>query len=139
MKIEATPLDPLTAADGFGGFLSTIFVVAAAGAWSSACLPAGRASHFCSRSSPYSRCSDFSCCLELPLAMSVSARVCLPDVLKAAADATEDPQMVTNTDGNVLYSNQAFETMFGRSDAGPRDPSKSPSAATRRPPKHCSA
>ena len=32
LKIEATPLDPLTAADGFGGFLSTIFVVAAAGA-----------------------------------------------------------------------------------------------------------
>ena len=32
LKIEAAPLDPLTAADGFGGFLSTIFVVTAAGA-----------------------------------------------------------------------------------------------------------
>ena len=50
----------------------------------------------------------------------IGARMPAGDVLKAAADATEDPQMVTNTDGNVLYSNQAFETMFGRSDAGPR-------------------
>ncbi len=32
LRIDAAPIDPLSAAEGFGGFLPTIFIVAAAGA-----------------------------------------------------------------------------------------------------------
>ncbi len=121
LKIEAAPLDPLTAADGFGGFLSTIFVVAAAGAVVFGLLASGSGEPLLL--TVIAVLAMLGLFLLFGIAaghVRIGARMPAGDILKAAADAVEEPQMVARADGSVLYWNPAFETMFGRCDAGPR-------------------
>jgi two-component system, cell cycle sensor histidine kinase and response regulator CckA len=120
LKIEGGTLDSLTAADGFGGFLSTIFVVAAAGAVVFGLLASGSG-------------EPLVLTLIAVLAMlgmfllfgiaaghvRIGARLPSGDVLKAAADASDEPFLIAKPDGTVLYWNPAVETMFGRAEAGP--------------------
>ena len=120
LKIEGGTLDSLTAADGFGGFLSTIFVVAAAGAVVFGLLASGSG-------------EPLVLTLIAVLAMlgmfllfgiaaghvRIGARLPSGDILKAAADASEEPFLIAKPDGAVLYWNPAVETMFGRAEAGP--------------------
>ncbi|MEQ1652102.1 MAG: response regulator [Hyphomicrobium sp.] len=121
LKIEATSLDPLTAADGFGGFLSTIFVVAALGAVVFSLLASGSGEPFLL--TIISILAMLGLFLLFGIAaghVRIGARMPEGDILKAASDAVEEPQMVARADGSVLYWNPAFEAMFGRTDAGPR-------------------
>ncbi len=120
LKIEGGPLDPLTAADGFGGFLSTIFVVAAAGAVVFGLLASGSG-------------EPLVLTLIAVLAMlgmfllfgiaaghiRIGARTPAGDILKAAADAMDEPCLIAKADGAVLYWNPALDAMFGRAEAGP--------------------
>ena len=120
LKVDGGPLDPLTAADGFGGFLSTIFIVAAAGAVIFGLLASGSG-------------EPLVLTLIAVLAMlgmfllfgiaaghiRIGARMPAGDVLKAAADAMDEPCLIARADGAVLYWNPALEAMFGRVEAGP--------------------
>ncbi len=121
LKIEAASLDPLTAADGFGGFLSTIFVVAAAGAVLFGLL-ASRSGEPLVQTiiAVFAMHGVFFLFGSAAGHVRIGARMPAGDVLKAAADAADEPQMVTHSDGSVLYWNAALETMFGRADGGPR-------------------
>lgn len=120
LKIEAAPLDPLTAADGFGGFLSTIFVVCAAGAVVFGLLASGSGEPLL--------LTIIAVLAMLGLFMlfgiaaghvRIGARMQPGDILKASIEASSEPQMVARSDGAALYWNPAFDSMFGRSDGGP--------------------
>ena len=121
LKIEAASLDPLTAADGFGGFLSTIFVVAAAGAVIFGLLATGSGEPLIL--TVIAVLAMLGLFLLFGIAaghVRIGARMPTGDILKAAADVLDDPQMVARADGSVLYWNPSFDAMFGRADAGPR-------------------
>lgn len=121
LKIEAAPLDPLTAADGFGGFLSTIFVVAAAGAVVFGLLASGSGEPLLLTIIAVLAMLGLFLLFGIAAGhVRIGARMADGDALKAAADAIDEPQMVARADGNFLYWNPAFEKMFGRSEAGPR-------------------
>jgi two-component system, cell cycle sensor histidine kinase and response regulator CckA len=121
LKIEALHLDPLTAADGFGGYLSTIFVVAAAGAVVFGLISSGSGEPLLL--TVISVLAMLGMFLLFGIAaghVRIGARLPTGDILKAAADVLDDPQMVTSADGGVLYWNPSFDKMFGRSESGPR-------------------
>ena len=121
LKIEAHHLDPLTAADGFGGYLSTIFVVAAAGAVVFGLISSGSGEPLLL--TVISVLAMLGMFLLFGIAaghVRIGARLPAGDILKAAADVLDDPQMVTSADGGVLYWNPSFDKMFGRSESGPR-------------------
>ena len=121
LKIEAASFDPLTAADGFGGYLSTIFVVAAAGAVLFGLLAIGSGEPL--TLTIIAVLAMLGLFLLFGIAaghLRIGARMPAGDVLKAAMDVLDDPQMVVRADGSVIYSNPSFDTMFGRSDGGPR-------------------
>ena len=121
LKIEAAPLDPLTAADGFGGFLSIIFVVAAAGAVVFGLLASGSGEPLLLTIIAVLAMLGLFLLFGIAAGhVRIGARMPDGDVLKAAADAIDEPQMVARADGNFVYWNPAFDTMFGRSEAGPR-------------------
>ena len=120
LTFEGGPLDPLTAADGFGGFLSTIFVVAAAGAVVFGLLS--------SRSGEPLILTLIAVLAMLGLFLlfgiaaghvRIGARLPAGDVLKAATDNLDEPHLVAKSDGTVLYFNPAVEAMFGRAQTGP--------------------
>ena len=119
LKLETPALDPLTVADGLGGYLSTIFVVAAAAA-----VVFGL---FASGSGEPLLLTILSVLAMLGLFMlfalaaghlRIGSRLPAGDVLKAALDASDEPAIVTGADGHVLYWNPAHEVMFGRSESG---------------------
>ncbi|MEQ1672289.1 MAG: PAS domain-containing protein, partial [Hyphomicrobium sp.] len=121
LKIEAASLDPLTAADGFGGFLSTIFVVAALGAVVFGLLASGSGEPLLLTIIAVLAMLGLFLLFGIAAGhVRIGARMPEGDILKAAADAIDEPQMVARADGSVLYWNPAFEALFGRSDAGPR-------------------
>ena len=49
----------------------------------------------------------------------VGPRIAAGDLLKAAADAGDEPKVIAHLDGTIVYSNSALEQMFGRHEAGP--------------------
>ena len=49
----------------------------------------------------------------------IGARVAAGDLLKAAIDAADEPQIIAQADGTVVYANAALDQMFGRHEAGP--------------------
>ncbi|MGL4395781.1 MAG: response regulator [Hyphomicrobium sp.] len=120
LKIEARAIDPLAVADGFNGFLSIIFVVAAASAVVFGLLVAGAG-------------EPLSMTLISVLAMlglfllfgiaaghiRIGARLPEGDLIKAAIDAIDDPVIVSNGSGTAQYWNHAHEAMFGASEDGP--------------------
>jgi two-component system cell cycle sensor histidine kinase/response regulator CckA len=120
LKIGAGPLDPLSSAEGVNGFLPTILAVAAAGAVVFGLLASGSS-------------EPLVLTLLAVLAMlgmfllfgiaaghiRIGARTPPGDIVKAAVDACQEPQIVAQTDGAPLYWNSAADTMFGRNDAGP--------------------
>ena len=97
LKIEAAPLDPLTAADGFGGFLSTIFVVAAAGAVVFGLLASGSGEPLLLTIIAVLAMLGLFLLFGIAAGhVRIGARMPAGDVLKAAADAIDEPQMVTH-------------------------------------------
>ena len=120
LKIEAATLDPLTAADGFGGFLSTIFVVAAAGAVVFGLLASGSGEPLLLTLLGVLAMLGIFMLFGIAAGhIRIGARLPVGDVLKAALDGSEEPALVASTGGTVVYWNPAHEAMFGRSESGP--------------------
>jgi two-component system cell cycle sensor histidine kinase/response regulator CckA len=120
LKIEAAPLDPLTAADGFGGFLSTIFVVAALGAVVFGLISSGSGEPLVLTIMAVLAMLGMFLMFGIAAGhVRIGARTPAGDLLRAAADGSEAPKIIARPDGTVLYWNTALETMFGRSEAGP--------------------
>ncbi len=120
LKVEAAALDPLTAADGIGGFLSTIFVVAAAGAILFGLLTSGSGEPLLlTILAVFAMLGMFMLFGIAAGHVRIGARLPAGDVLKAASDASEETTLIASATGNVLYWNPAHETIFGRSDGGP--------------------
>ena len=121
LKIEALPLDPLSAADGSGGFLPTIFVVAAAGAVVFGLLSSASGEPLLL--TVIAVLAMLGLFLLFGIAaghVRIGARMPQGELLRAAADAIDEPQMIAKSDGSVLYWNPSFDAMFGPSDGGPR-------------------
>ncbi|MEQ1716410.1 MAG: response regulator [Hyphomicrobium sp.] len=119
LKIEAAALDTLTVADGFGGFLSTIFVVAAAGAVVFGLLASGSGEPLLLTILGVLAMLGMFMLFGIAAGhVRIGARVPAGDVLKAALDAGDEPALVASQSGNVLYWNPAHEAMFGHSESG---------------------
>ena len=120
LKLEAASFDPLDQTDGFGGYLSTIFVVAVAGAVVFGLLASGSGEPLLLTLLGVLAMLGLFMLFALAAGhVRIGARVPAGDVLKAALDAGEEPALVAGATGNVLYWNPAHEAMFGRSESGP--------------------
>lgn len=120
LKIEAPPLDPLPAADGFGGFLSTIFVVATAGAAVFGLLASGSGEPLLlTIIAVLAMLGTFMLFGVAAGHVRIGARTPQDDVLKAAADGLDAAVIIARRDGAPLYWNGASDQMFGRADGGP--------------------
>ena len=120
LKIGGPALDPLTAADGFGGFLSTIFVVAAAGAVVFGLIASGSNGPLVlTLLGVFAMLGVFLVFGIIAGHVRIGARIPDGDVIKAAIEAGDDPIVISAKDGTVVYSNKAHEAMFGRSQGGP--------------------
>ncbi|HEY8194662.1 MAG TPA: response regulator [Hyphomicrobium sp.] len=120
LRINAATIDPLNAAEGFGGFLPTIFIVAVAGALVFGLLASGSGEPL------LLTVIALLAMLGMFLLFGVAAghirvgpRIAAGDLLKAAADVGDEPKVIAHLDGTIIYSNSALEQMFGRHEAGP--------------------
>jgi len=119
LKIEAAALDPLPAADGFGGYLSTIFVLAAAGAVVFGLLAAGSGEPLLLTILGVLAMLGMFMLFGIAAGhVRIGARMPAGDVLKAALDASDEPALVASPGGQALYWNSAHEAMFGASESG---------------------
>jgi len=104
LKTEAAALDPLTVADGFGGYLSTIFVCAAAAAVVFGLFASGSGEPLLLTILAVLAMLGLFMLFALAAGhMRIGARLPAGDVLKAAMDASDEPALVAGTSGNVLY------------------------------------
>ena len=120
LRLETSPIDPLTAAEGFGGFLPTIFIAAAAGAIVFGLLASGSGEPLLL--TVIALLAMLGMFLLFGIAaghIRIGARVAPADLLKAASDTADEPQIIAQSDGTVIYSNAAHDQMFGRHEAGP--------------------
>jgi two-component system cell cycle sensor histidine kinase/response regulator CckA len=120
LRIDAAPVDPLSATEGFGGFLSIIIVAAAAGAVVFGLLA--------SRSGEPLLLTVIALLAMLGMFLlfgvaaghiRVGARIAPGDLLKSAAESAGEPLIIAHPDGTVVYANVAVDQMFGRHEAGP--------------------
>jgi two-component system cell cycle sensor histidine kinase/response regulator CckA len=119
LKIEAAAIDPLSAAEGVGEFLSTMFVVTAVGAVVFGLLTSNSGEPLLlTLLSALAMLGVFLLFGVLAGHIRIGARLQDGDVLKAAYDTADEPIVVTGRNGSVIYSNSAHEAMFGRSDSG---------------------
>ena len=119
MRIESTPLDPLSASEGIGGFLPTVFIAVAAGAAVFGLLASGSGEPLLL--TVIAVLAMLGLFLLFGIAaghIRVGSRLTAADLLRASADAASEPQFIARTDGTVLYSNAAVEVLLGRHDAG---------------------
>ena len=120
LKIEAAALDPLTAADGFGGYLSTIFVVAAAGAVVFGLLASGSGEPLLLTILGVLAMLGMFMLFGITAGhVRIGSRMPAGDILKAALDASDEPALVASPGGYVHYWNAAHDAMFGSSESGP--------------------
>ena len=120
LRIDAAPIDPLNTAEGFGGFLPIALIVAAAGALVFGLLASSSGEPFLL--TVIAVLAMLGMFLIFGVAaghIRIGARVAAGDLLKAAADASDEPQIITHLDGTVIYANMALDEMFGRHEAGP--------------------
>ncbi len=120
LRIETAPIDPLLAAEGFGGFLPTIFIAAAAGALVFGLLASGSGEPLLLTVIALLAMLGMFMLFGIAAGhIRVGARLSPGDLLKAAVDAADEPQVIAQADGSVVYSNAALDQMFGRHEAGP--------------------
>jgi len=119
LKTEAAALDPLTVADGLGGYHSTIFVCAAAAAVVFGLFASGSGEPLLLTILAVLAMLGLFMLFALAAGhIRIGARLPAGDVLKAALDASDEPALVASPSGNVLYWNPAHEAMFGESESG---------------------
>ena len=120
LKAEAAALHPLTIADGFGGFLSTIFVVTAAGAVVFGLVTSGSGEPlFLTLLAVLAMLGLFLLFGIAAGHIRVGARMPAGDILKSTYDTADEPVMVTARDATVVYCNPVHDVVFGRSEGGP--------------------
>jgi len=120
LRIDAAPLDPLSAAEGFGGFLPIALIVAAAAALVFGLLASSTGEPLLlTVIAVLAMLGMFFIFGVAAGHIRIGARVAPGDLLKAAADASHEPQIVAHLDGTVIYANAAVEGLFGRHEAGP--------------------
>ena len=120
LRIETAPIDPLIAAEGFGGFLPTIFIAAAAGALVFGLLASGSGEPLLLTVIALLAMLGMFMLFGIAAGhIRVGARVSPGELLKAAIDTADEPQVIAEADGTVIYSNAALDQMFGRHEAGP--------------------
>ena len=120
LRIETAAIDPLLTAEGFGGFLPTIFIAAAAGALVFGLLASGSGEPLLL--TVIAMLAMLGMFMLFGIAaghIRVGARVSPADLLKSVIDAADEPQVIAQADGTVVYSNSALDQMFGRHEAGP--------------------
>ena len=120
LRIDAAPIDPLNSAEGFGGFLPIIIVAAAGGAVVFGLLASGSGEPLLL--TVIALLAMFGMFMLFGIAaghLRFGARVALGDVLKAAVDADDEPLILAEADGTVLYANAAVEQVLGSHEAGP--------------------
>ncbi len=120
LRINAAPLDTLNTAEGFGGFLPIAMIVAAAGALVFGLLASSSGKPVLL--TVIAVLAMLGMFLIFGVAaghIRIGARVAPGDLLKAAADASDEPQILAHQDSTVVYANAALEDMFGRHEAGP--------------------
>ncbi len=120
LRIDAAPIDPLNSAEGFGGVLPLIIVAAAGGAVLFGLLASGSGEPLLL--TVIALLAMFGTFMLFAIAaghLRFGARVVPGDLLKAAIDADDEPQIIAEADGTVLYANNAVERVLGRNEAGP--------------------
>lgn len=120
LRIDAAPIDPLNSAEGFGGFLPLIIVAAAGGSILFGLLASGSGEPLLL--TVIALLAMFGIFMLFGIAaghIRLGARVSAGDVLKASMDAREEPQIIAQTDGTILYANAAVEQVLGHHEAGP--------------------
>jgi two-component system cell cycle sensor histidine kinase/response regulator CckA len=119
LRIDAATIDPLNTAEGFGGFLPIALIVAAAGALVFGLLASSSGKPVLL--TVIAVLAMLGMFLIFGVAaghIRIGARVAPGDLLKAAADASDEPQILAHLDSTVVYVNAALEDMFGRHEAG---------------------
>lgn len=119
LRVDAAPIDPLNTAEGFGGFLPIALIVAAAAALVFGLLASSSGEPFLL--TVIAVLAMLGMFLIFGVAaghIRIGARVAAGDLLKAAADASDEPQILAHLDGTVIYANAALDGMFGRNEAG---------------------
>ncbi|HVZ05426.1 hybrid sensor histidine kinase/response regulator [Hyphomicrobium sp.] len=120
LRVDAAPIDPLMTAEGFGGFLPIALIVAAAAALVFGLLASGSGEPLLL--TVIAVLAMLGMFLIFGVAaghIRIGARLAPGDLLKAAADASDQPQIIAQLDGSVVYANGAIDDMFGRHEAGP--------------------
>jgi two-component system cell cycle sensor histidine kinase/response regulator CckA len=120
LRIDAAPIDPLNSAEGFGGFLPIIIVAAAGGSVLFGLLASGSGEPLLL--TVIALLAMFGIFMLFGIAaghIRLGSRATPADLLKAAIDAHDEPQIIANGDGTVLYANAAVERILGRHEAGP--------------------
>ncbi|MFT3730396.1 MAG: response regulator [Hyphomicrobium sp.] len=120
LRIDTAPIDPLNSAEGFGGLLPMIIIAAAGGAVLFGLLASGSGEPLLL--TVIALLAMFGTFMLFAIAaghVRFGARVVAGDLLKAATDAGEEPQIIAEADGTVLYVNDAAEKVLGRHEAGP--------------------
>ena len=119
LRIDAAPIDPLNSAEWFGGLLSLIVIAAAGGAVLFGLLASGTGEPLALTA--IALLAMFGSFMLFAIAagyLRCGARAVPSDLLKAAMDADDEPQIITGADGTVLYFNAAVEKVLGRHEAG---------------------
>jgi two-component system cell cycle sensor histidine kinase/response regulator CckA len=120
LRVDAAPIDPLTTAEGFGGFLPIALIVAAAAALVFGLLASNTGEPLLL--TVIAVLAMLGMFLIFGVAaghIRIGARIAAGDLLKAAADASDEPQIIAQLDSTVVYANAALDEMFGHHEAGP--------------------
>jgi two-component system, cell cycle sensor histidine kinase and response regulator CckA len=120
LRIDAAPIDPLNSAEGFGGLLPMIIIAAAGGAVLFGLLASGSGEPLLL--TVIALLAMFGAFMLFAIAaghLRFGARVLPGDLVKAATDSGDEPQIIADAAGTVLYANAAVDKIFGRNEAGP--------------------
>jgi two-component system cell cycle sensor histidine kinase/response regulator CckA len=120
LRIDAAPIDPLNRAEGFGGHLPMISIAAAGGAVLFGLLASGSGEPLLL--TVIALLAMFGTFMLFAIAaghLRFGPRGVPSDLLKAAIDANDEPLIVAEADGSVLYANAAVEKVLGSHEAGP--------------------
>ncbi len=120
LRIDAAPIDPLNSAEGFGGLLPMIIIAAAGGAVLFGLLASGSGEPLLL--TVIALLAMFGAFMLFAIAaghLRFGARVVPGDLLKASLDSDDEPQIIAEDDGTILYANAAVDKVLGQHEAGP--------------------
>ena len=120
LRIDAAPIDPLSSAEGFGGFLPLIIIATAGGSILFGLLASSSGEPLLL--TVIALLAMFGTFMLFGIAaghIRLGSRASTSDFLRAAIDAQDEPQILATADNTILYANAAVEELLGRHEAGP--------------------